>query len=320
MTRLLTICALLATLVLLQALHGRPPEIVSTAPGDEKENADPSTGSLSPTMQQDPMAPEWTDAQIQRLTEQLKSWSQVDPVPGIDDPRPRAEQEEALRIEWICQRELLRLKGRRTASEEPVRYLQLQGGSLLTYSSLHFRSGYTEVVLPDGPMVRIPASEILATRVTPNAGEPRKLVAGGIADTLDILDGLTRAEMIDDSRWRRWLQHGGPEVLLHLLPAATARPLEKLLRLKSSEVNNEVVTAAGGKTPLELTRWRKSIRQLLRNGFPTEKRPQILEEVDNWQSWLDAYGTQVYRSRTRYLQISRELRLLKLDIVKSTGF
>ncbi|HIO65452.1 MAG TPA: hypothetical protein EYN40_02050 [Planctomycetes bacterium] len=320
MTRLLTICALLATLVLLQALHGRPPEIVSTAPGDEEGNADPSSGSLPATMQQDPMAPAWTDAQIQRLTEQLKSWSQVDPVPGIDDPRPRGEEQETLRIEWICQRELLRLKGRRTASEEPVRLLRLQGGSLLAYSSLHFRSGYTEVVLPDGPVVRIPASEILATRVTPDAGEPRMLVAGGIADTLDILDGLSRTGSIDDTRWQRWLQHGGPEVLLHLLPASRARPLEKLIRKKSSEDNTELHVDTGGKTPLQLTQWRKSIRQLLREGFPTEKRIQVLDEVDSWQFWLDAYGTKVYRSRTRYLQISRELRILKLDIVKSTGF
>jgi len=320
MTRLLTICALLASLVLLQALHGRPPEIVSTAPGDEKETTDFSSGSRPATMQQDPMAPAWTDAQIQRLTAQLKSWSHVDPAPGIDDPRPRREAEEPLRIEWICQRELLRLKDRRTASEEPVRFLRLQGGSLLAHRSVHFQSGFAEVVLPAGQMVRIPAPEILSTRVPPDAGEPRLQVAGGIADTLDILDDLSMARSIDDTRWRRWLQQGGPEVLLQLLPAARARPLEQLIRNRSIENTTERAAVAGGKTPLQLTQWRKSVRQLLRDGFPTEKRTRVIEEVDNWQSWLDAYGTEVYRSRTRYLQISRELRILKLDIVKSTGF
>ena len=146
------------------------------------------------------------------------------------------------------------------------------------------------------------------------------LVGGGIADTLDILDDLSMARSIDDTRWRRWLQQGGPEVLLQLLPAARARPLEKLIRDRSIENTTERAAVAGGKTPLQLTQWRKSVRQLLRDGFPTEKRTRVIEEVDNWQSWLDAYGTQVYRSRARYLQISRELRILKLDIVKSTGF
>ncbi|MEE2857980.1 MAG: hypothetical protein VX949_11350 [Planctomycetota bacterium] len=320
MTRLLTICALLATLVLLQALHGRPPEVVFTTTGEGNESTDPLPGSQSVSVQEDPMAPAWTDDQIQQLSAQLKSWSQVDPSLEIDDPRPRTEQEESLRIEVICQRELLQLKDHRTPSMQPIRFLRLKGDSLLAHRSLRFRSGFAEVVLPDGPVVRIPASEILATRVTPDDVDTPLLVGGGIADTLDILDALSRNESIDDTRWRHWLQHGGPEVLLHLLPAARARPLELLLRSKPGEISGEVVASAGGKTPLQLTRWKKSIRQLLRDGLPTEQRPQILEEIDNWQSWLDAYGTQVYRSRTRYLQISRELRLLKLDIVKSTGF
>ncbi|MDE0957687.1 MAG: hypothetical protein OSB12_03525 [Planctomycetota bacterium] len=319
MTRLLIFCALLVTAVLLQALQARPPSIEFSekiaSPAADSLAANSSIDSTPPVENTDPQQrSRWTAEQKRSIEERLTRWSPIE-ISEFDLAGPSPE-DQLLLLESICQQELTRLGQQDPAAAVPLLTMRLKGGSTLAYRSLQIRAATVETVLPSGLSIRIPTSRIEATQVTRTVRPAATYPSGSLVDTISILDSIGRQEPIDPIRWRSWLEQGGPVMLARLIPTDRSKPLRQLSRIAWRSSPSEVPEVAG-KSKEQLNRWIASIRSLLREGFPSEQRVEVLEQIDQWQQWLDL---QVLTSQNRYQQISLQLRLLKLDILKSTGF
>ncbi|MDE0959335.1 MAG: hypothetical protein OSB09_00985 [Planctomycetota bacterium] len=316
MTRMLIFCAMLTTGVLLQALQDRPPKVefieysVTTSTNTELES-DPR--AVEPV----PQPKSWSPEQRRSIQARLSSWSPIDR--NELDRADSSTEDQLLLLESICQRELRRLGQSAGTAAEPLLYMNLKGGASLAYRSLRIHAGTGEIELPGGLVIRVPTSRIRATRVAAPTAPAHTLPPGSLVDTLSMIESIGRDEPIEKVRWNAWIQQGGPEGLVRLIPSERSKRLQNLTRIAWS-LPTSPLPEADGKSTEQLERWMSSIRSRLREGFPTEQRREVLEKLDLWDQWLDMHGTQSYSSQTRYLQIRHQLRLLKLDIVKSTGF
>ena len=319
MTRLLIFCALLVTAVLFQALQARPPLIEIN-----EKIASPSSDSLGANSSLDftpsvensdsQQRSSWSAEQIRSIEGRLARWSSIESSElDLAGPSPA---DQLLLLESLCQQELTRLGQKDPAAAVPLRTMRLKGGATLAYRSLLIRAATAETVLPSGLSIRIPTSRIEATQVTTTVPPAATFPSGSLIDTISMVDSIRRKKPIDPIRWRSWLERGGPEMLARLIPTERSKPLHELTRNGWKSLPSDLPEVAGKSTD-QLNRWIASIRTLLREGFPSEQRVEVLEQIDQWQQWLDL---QALTAQTRYQQMSQQLRLLKLDIVKSTGF
>jgi len=319
MTRLLIFCALLVTAVLFQALKARPPLIEINekiaSPSSESLAANSSLDSTHPVENSDSQQrSSWSTEQKRSIEERLARWSPIE-ISELDLAGPSPE-DQLLLLESICQQELTRLGQKNPAAAVPLLAMRLKGGSTLAYRSLQIRAATAETVLPSGLSIRIPTSRIEATQVTTTVRPAATSPSGSLVDTISMVDSIGRQEPIDPIRWRSWLEQGGPVMLARLIPTERSKPLHELTRNAGMSLPSDLPEVAGKSTE-QLNQWIASIRTLLREGFPSEQRVEVLEQIDQWQQWLDL---QALTAQTRYQQMSQQLRLLKLDIVKSTGF
>jgi hypothetical protein len=322
MTRLLIFCALLVTAVLFQALQARPPLIEINekiaSPSSESLAANSSLDSTHPVENSDSQQrSSWSTEQKRSIKERLARWSPIE-FSELDLAGP-SPADQLLLLESICQQELTRLGQKDPAAAVPLLTMRLKGGSTLAYRSLQIRAATAETVLPSGLSIRIPTSRIEATQVTTTVPPAATSPSGSLVDTISMVDSIGRQEPIDPIRWRSWLEQGGPVMLARLIPTERSKPLHELTRNAGKSVPSDSSEVAG-KSAEQLNQWIASIRTRLRAGFPTEQRQGTLEQIDQWQKWLDIHASDGYTSQTRYQQMSQQLRLLKLDIVKSTGF
>ncbi len=319
MTRLLIFCALMVTAVLFQALQARPPLIEIS-----EKIASPSSVSLAANSSLDSTHPvensdsqqrsHWSTEQKRSIEERLSRWSPIE-ISELELAGP-SPADQLLLLESLCQQELTRLGQKDPAAAVPLLTMRLKGGSTLAYRSLQIRAATVQTVLPSGLSIRIPSSRIEATQVTTTVPPAATSPSGSLVDTISIVNSIGRQEPIDPIRWRSWLEHGGPVMLARLIPTERSKPLHELTRNAGKSLPSDLPEVAGKSTE-QLSQWISSIRTLLREGFPSEQRVEVLEQIDQWQQWLDL---QALTAQTRYQQMSQQLRLLKLDIVKSTGF
>ncbi|MGE4619689.1 MAG: hypothetical protein AAEJ04_07775 [Planctomycetota bacterium] len=322
MTRLLTFSAILATLVLLQVLANRPPEVIEADKEDQSRNELGSPEQETPFQTRQQSNPQKWPIDLQTEARQaLDQWQlETQLLPGLFDPTPRPEIEELLRAEWICKTSLMDLAKIIQVDDSEPRYLLLKSGSLLRYSSLQMRDQACLVTLLAGVTVRIPGHQILETRAAPTQESAVSAIAGSLPDTIQLIRKLAEGRYPSDVQWNRWFENDGPETLCRLVGTKESLILESLSQRisKNSVSNQKQVTDL--QSPKALSAWMAKIRLKLRNGFPTEDREAVLLELDSWQSWLDRSGADAYRSKQTYQKTSRDLRILHLDIVKSTGF
>jgi hypothetical protein len=322
MTRSLIFCTLLVTAVLFQALQARPPLIEfiekSTSPSSESLDATSSLDSTHPVDRSDSQRGSgWSAEQKRSIEVRLARWSAIE-LSELDLAGPSPE-DQLLLLESICQQELTRLGQKDPATAAPLLTMRLKGGATLAYRSLQIRAATVETVLPSGLSIRIPTSRVEATQVTMTVPPAATSPSGSLVDTISIVESIRRQEPIEPVRWRAWLERGGPEILARLIPTDRSKPLHELTRIVWKSAPSESPEGAG-KSAEQLNQWITSIRSRLREGFPTEQRSGVLKQIDQWQQWLDMHASNGYTSQTRNRQMSHQLRLLKLDIVKSTGF
>ncbi|MEE2883856.1 MAG: hypothetical protein VYD70_09050 [Planctomycetota bacterium] len=323
MTRLLLVTSILTTLVLFRTLAERPP--VPVEPQIKSEIGSTSTTEDStPTIANDrPREAQPWPADLQLSARKaLDEWNlEHNLLPQLSDPLPRSAPEELLRAEWICKRSLLEMAANASHESDRFFHLRLNSGDVLRYQDMKIHEGISTLKLIDGVRVRIPVSEILETRVVPIEKSSHKYLAGSLGDTLDVIDLLAKDKSIPQPRWIAWFESGGPETLARLLSSADGIILDSFVtRFWRTPPVQAVSQSTDGKSPKELANWMLQMRKKLREGFPTEEREETLLILESWQTWLDRNGTKAYRSRQIYVQTSRDLRLLQLDIVKSTGF
>jgi hypothetical protein len=322
MTRLLTFSSILATMVLLQVLGDRPPVLITSSQLDHPKTtmvAEDQTTTSSPSEQSTTV--KWPiDLQI-KAREALDLWQLEEPIlPGMYSKSPRPEPEQLLRAEWICKSSLIKLSQIIRHEKAQPRYLRLNSGSLLRYKDLTIGQQSCRVTLLAGVTVNIPIGEISETRTTPPQEKPSPTIAGSLADTINLVTTLAEDRTPSADRWVRWFENGGPETLSGLLGSTESAVLDRVFARISANTMASQKHRSGGKSTDQLDTWISKIRQKLRQGFPTEDRDDVLVELDSWQSWLDRNGRTAYGSEQSYQKISRDLRILHLDIVKSTGF
>ena len=322
MTRLLTITSVVATLILLKVLNDRPPIQIHPEVGNDNQIstiADDLPVDLRKNIKE--VEPWPVDLQM-AAREALDLWHlEQDLLPQLYDPAQRSDAEERLRAEWICKKTLLRLASTKLQDHELKRQLRLSSGALLQFKSLVASEGMVTVELPDGLRINIAPSQIVQIDAPASEKIPVELITGSLADTLDLIDQLGTGQTVAHERWMTWFEKGGPESLSTLMTTKGSRLLDRYLaRIWKNTASATEPGSIGGRSPLALSDWISGIRKKLREGFPTEEREETLLTLKSWQTWLDRNGDRAYGSRQAYVAASRDLRLLQLDIVKSTGF
>lgn len=322
MTRLLLVSTILTTAVLFKALQDRPPILAPLETGvTDTSSSNTQTGAAK----QDDTIPEvssWPEDLQAQARKALLEWRlDREILPQIDLMIKRTAQEEELRIHWICKEGLLEIAKNYGKDHHQLSHLKLNTGQLIKYKSLVIHKGLCLLELPGDVQIQIPVTEILETKAQPDAVSASAVQAGSLSDTLDMVNRIVEKQTIGELRWLAWFDNGGPESLCPLLPSDRSRVLTmSITTLWGKRTVQGINPQTDGKSPHELATWMAAMRTKLRDGFPTEDRQATLLTLESWQDWLDREGPKAYRSSQAYQKISRDLRLLQLDIVKSTGF
>jgi len=323
MTRFLVVCTILLTALLFQTLRNRPPVVVQLD-GSSEEIMTSSDSEISPsigTTDSDvEKRNEWSPQQRQLLKQHIDSWGVVDmTAAGITDNESANSSDELLRLEYWCQRELATF-GKRGEPSGPILYLQLDEGNTLPYRSLTIGKGRALIELPDGPQVVLQPGSITATGLTASAEPAQNIRPGSLLDSIQLVEMVANSGRVEEPRWSSWFSSGGPETLARLLPEARASRLKKFIERSWRNTVTASPEPESTRTLKSMLDWIASVKKLLRSGFPADRREETLISFDEWETWLSRYGRDQISQRTQYLRLRRDLRVLKLDVVKSTGF
>ncbi len=323
MTRFLVVCTILLTVLLFQALRSRPPVFVQLD-GPSEEDVVSSTidhglplGNVDTDLAE---AIDWSPQQRQLVTQQIDNWGIIDmEAAGITEVESASSSDELLRLEYWCQRELKTFE-KEEKPTGPILYLQLDEGSTLPYRSLTIGKGRAIVELPDGPQVVLQPGSIATTGLTSSPESDVTIRPGSLLDSIQLVELVASNGRVDKPRWTSWFSGGGPETLSRLLPEDRARRLKKFIERSWRSSATSSPEPHSTRTIKSLMDWIASVKKLLRSGFPADRREETLISFDEWETWLGRYGRDQINQRTQYLRLRRDLRVLKLDVVKSTGF
>lgn len=323
MTRLLLISSILTTLVLFNSLADRPPILVSGNPEDEIDTVtgqEPVIDGFE-TRKDKPVIP-WPQEMQAEAQAALDNWEIHESIlPQLDVLNERSPQEERLRASWICKAFLKDTSGAINVSDSRTNKLRLESGETITFTDLKVKKGMTNLVLPGPVEIQIRVDQIAEIRVNSEPATINDHPGGSLSDTMSIMELLSAEGTIPAKRWTTWFENGGPETLTLLLPPDRSRLLRHSLQaIWGIDPIQDSEPVTGSQSAGELTRWMDGIRKKLRSGFPTEDREETLLTLESWKNWLDRNGKKAYRSERALQKIRQDLRLLQLDIVKSTGF
>ena len=322
MTRLLIITSVLATLVLLKSLNDRPPIWVDTDVEQETTNSVSDVNNTPAATDRFVAARPWPEDLQKSVRDALARWElDQELLPDLYHPVERSEPEERIRAEWVCKQSLLQMAA--VISEQPsgLHRLRLSSGDLFPYREIRIGDKVATLDLLDGVQVKVPVSEIDKIYVPIGNHDEVVSSSGSLADTLDIVRMLSLHQSITDQRWLMWFEKGGPETLSRLVSTRDSRIIDGYLSMITrAAAEGADSISRSGKSARELSDWISEMRTKLRVGFPTEDREETLLTLKSWQRWLDRNGDKAYLSRQAFVQVDQELRLLQLDIVKSTGF
>ena len=322
MTRLLIVTSVLATLVLLKSLNDRPPIWVDTDIEEETTNTVSDVNNTPDATNRFVAAKPWPVDLLESARDALDRW-ELDQqlLPDLYHPAEHSEPEERIRAEWVCKQSLLQMAASISEETSGPHHLRLSSGDLLRYREISIGGEVATLALLDGVQIKVPVSEI--RKIFVPTENPVEVVSssGSLADTLDIVSRLSQDKSITDQRWLMWFERGGPETLSRLVSTSNSRIIDGYLALITRAGDEGAGSISrSGKSARELSAWISVIRAKLRDGFPTEDREETLSTLKSWQTWLDRNGDKAYLSRQAVVQVGQDLRLLQLDIIKSTGF
>ena len=134
-------------------------------------------------------------------------------------------------------------------------------------------------------------------------------------DTLALLLRTKQGDSISDQELENWLENDGAEELSTRYPLKSSIALSKAVRGPTDSKANTQNQIGENLDLDELDEWMSSVRDDISKGISSNQRTTLILEIDRWISLLQSTATNEKISRW-----SNQLRILKLDLIKSTGF
>ena len=281
MTRMFLFSCILTSGFLFQSLKNRPPEMVYET---VSEISSEDSTKESPTTQK----PQTEDLSPQNSLEDL-SRSALAKV-----------------SQWIPE------------SQEPVQGQYLISTSKETTmeaTNFHFDSGQIVAELKSGSSVQLPLVDIQNLVVQESSSKDED----DLTYQLLLLHRFSPSK-IDPTIFQRWLDTGGPKDLVQRFPHSDTHDLA--LRIHET-TTIEIQTSQEPTFQMdinEMSEWMASVRDDVRNGISSTTRTQFILEIDQWQNWLENESGRRQISADKRSRFLSDLRLLKHDIVKGSGF
>ncbi|OUU25234.1 MAG: hypothetical protein CBC13_02315 [Planctomycetia bacterium TMED53] len=181
-------------------------------------------------------------------------------------------------------------------------------GSTLKAANLEVGSGVIKLTAPNGLDLSIDVDQVK----TIEGFSPPPPTAD---DTLALLTRAKQGDSITDQEIENWLENDGAEELSTRYPLKSSLALSKAVRGPTDSTANTQNQSGENLDLDELDEWMSSVRDDISKGISSNQRTTLILEIDQWISLLQSRATNERISRW-----SNQLRILKLDLIKSTGF
>ena len=283
MTRLYLISSIVTGAILLQFLTSRPPEV------------------------------EWVQPEVSAETSLNQSASNGE-SPAVNGRPSKPQKDDPLLLARNALNDFAVLIGE--AKEEPVflTRLHLKDGSTFDVMDTDLQKGEISVSLPGGQPLQISPGQVSHFERVDNRQK------GSDDVTFQILARIKSGERVSDEELTQWLESGEAESFVEKYPHSSNRRLARHLNPIASSSTKVASSQQGPVDTDELDEWMADVRSLMTRKVSGSKRTGLLLEMDQRLSQLNRELSQSPQNRDKITQFANRLRILKLDLIKSTGF
>ncbi len=283
MTRLYLISSIVTGAILLQFLTSRPPEV------------------------------EWVQPEVSAETSLNQSASNGE-SPAVNGRPSKPQKDDPLLLARNALNDFAVLIGE--AKEEPVflTRLHLKDGSTFDVMDTDLQKGEISVSLPGGQPLQISPGQVSHFERVDNRQK------GSDDVTFQILARIKSGERVSDEELTQWLESGEAESFVEKYPHSSNRRLARHLNPIASSSTKVASSQQGPVDTDELDEWMADVRSLMTRKVSGSKRTELLLEMDQRLSQLNRELSQSPQNRDKITQFANRLRILKLDLIKSTGF
>ena len=283
MTRLYLISSIVTGAILLQFLTSRPPEVEWVQPEVSAETSlnQPASNGESPAVNGRPSEPQKDDPLL------LARNALNDFAVLIDESK-----------------------------EEPefLTRLHLKDGSTFDVMDTDLQKGEINVSLAGGQPLQISPGQVSHFERVDNRQKESPDV------TFQILARIKSGERVSDEELTQWLESGEAESFVEQYPHSSNRRLARHLNPIASSSTDLASSQQAPVDTDELDEWMADVRSLMTRKVSGSKRTELLLEMDQRLSQLNRELSLSPQNREKITQFANRLRILKLDLIKSTGF
>lgn len=192
--------------------------------------------------------------------------------------------------------------------------IHLKDGSSFDVHDAELLSGSLSITVSGDQKLQIPSERV-------NYFESVEFQAPAPIDpSLKLALRITAGEQISDAELRQWIESGEADAFVENYPHSTNRELHQLLNRNSSSTARKISNNNDPVDTEELDEWMANVRDLMTRNVSSTQRTELVLEMDQRLSRLNAQLTRSPENRTKITQFANRLRILKLDLIKSTGF
>ncbi|MGB1071881.1 MAG: hypothetical protein ACPG1Z_09455 [Planctomycetota bacterium] len=283
MTRLYLISSIVTGAILLQFLTSRPPEVEWVQPEVSAETSlnQPASNGKSPAVNGRPSEPQ------------------------KDDP---------LLLARNALNDFAVLIGEAKEEPDSLTRIHLKDGATFDVLDTDLQKGEINVSLPGGQSLQISPDQVSHFETV----DYRQKESDN--ETFQILARIKSGERVSDEELTQWLESGEAESFVEQYPHSSNRRLVRHLIPITSSSTDLASSQQGPVDTDELDEWMADVRSLMTRKVSGSKRTELLLEMDQRLSQLSRELSLSPQNREKITQFANRLRILKLDLIKSTGF
>lgn len=283
MTRLYLISSIVTGAILLQFLTSRPPEVEWVQPEVSAETSlnQPASNGKSPAVNGRPSEPQ------------------------KDDP---------LLLARNALNDFADLIGKAKEEPDSLTRIHLKDGATFDVMDTDLQKGEINVSLPGGQSLQISPDQVSHFETV----DYRQKESDD--ETFQILARIKSGERVSDEDLTQWMESGEAESFVEQYPHSSNRRLARHLNPIVSSSTDLAASQQGPVDTDELDEWMADVRSLMTRKVSGSERTELLLEMDQRLSQLNRELSLSPQNREKITQFANRLRILKLDLIKSTGF
>ncbi len=283
MTRLYLISSIVTGAILLQFLTSRPPEV------------------------------EWVQPEVSAETSLNQPVSNSESS-AVNSRRPESHKVDPLILARNALKDFAMLVAEEKVQPESLTRLHLKDGSTFDVNDTDLQKGEINVSLPGGQSLQISPDQVSHFEMIENRQKQSDDV------TFQILTRIKSGDPVSDGELTQWLESGEAESFVEQFPHSSNRRLARHLNPIVATSSDLASQQQGPINTDELDEWMADVRTLMTRKVTGAKRTELLLEMDQRLSQLNRELSLSPQNRDKVTQFANRLRILKLDLIKSTGF